>query len=304
MKPIGDLLEGITDQNMRKRLQGLHKAMQAREGQEPAQPSESNKPQKAEIVQLPFWPEPTRGVPNSTLRGALFAAVQGKGRRVMQREIIATQNGMTVRFTGLQLDQSDLDIWEQALHLARQHPLGNRCEFTAHGFLKALGRATGKSDHEWLKNGFARLFGCGVEITHGRFSYGGSLLEVYRDEERQFYRLEINPKLKDLYVAGWTATDWTQRQQLRGKPLALWLHGFYATHADPYPISIETIRQLSGSQTKVKRKFTQNLKKALEEIKAIGAVTDYEISNGLVAVERPPSASQKKHLSKAKPRRK
>ena len=38
--------------------------------------------------------------------------------------------------------------------------------------------------------------------------------------------LEINPKLAKFYgPTQWTQIDWEQRQRLRGKPLALWLHG-------------------------------------------------------------------------------
>jgi len=36
-----------------------------------------------------------------------------------------------------------------------------------------------------------------------------------------------------VYTAGWTGIDWDQRQKLRGKPLALWLHGYYASHRVP-----------------------------------------------------------------------
>ena len=31
----------------------------------------------AKVVQLPLWPEPVRGVPNSVLRSALFGAAAG-----------------------------------------------------------------------------------------------------------------------------------------------------------------------------------------------------------------------------------
>jgi hypothetical protein len=34
----------------------------------------------AKLYQLPLWPEPVRGAPNSFLRSALFAAIQGKTR--------------------------------------------------------------------------------------------------------------------------------------------------------------------------------------------------------------------------------
>ena len=138
----------------------------------------------AKVIQLPLWPEPKRGAPNAVLRGALFAAIQGKGRQYMLRkELVSTQDGVTIRYTGAQLDQADLDVWEQALHLARTQALGTECYFTAHGFLKALGRATGKQNHEWLKAAFARLAATAVEITSGRRTYFGSLIDGgVRDE--------------------------------------------------------------------------------------------------------------------------
>src|SRR5947208_11364678 len=72
----------------------------------------------ANVVQLPLWPELTRGAPNTFLRGALFAAIQGKERRALKGELLACQKGQSIRFTGWQLDQSDLDVWEQAAELA------------------------------------------------------------------------------------------------------------------------------------------------------------------------------------------
>ena len=163
---------GLSDNAFQQRIANLGKQASARE-------------RDSKVYQLPIWPEPARGIPNPVLRGALFAAVQGKNRAVFQRELLACQKGLQIRFTGIQLDQSDLDVWEQALHLARLHPLGTRCEFSVYGFLKALGRKTGKSEHEWLKNSFARLMGCGVELTNQqeRKTYGGSLLEFMRDDD-------------------------------------------------------------------------------------------------------------------------
>ena len=266
---------------------------------------ERSKQQDAKVVFLPKWPEPARGVANSALRGALFAAIQGKDRRYMEREVLTVQKEMKIRFTGMQLNQSDLDVWEQALHLARRHPLGTRCDFSATGFLKGLGQRTGKSQHEWLKYAFARLGSCLVEITHNGKTYFGSLIEGgVRDEYTGQYVLNLNPGLVKIYGAGmWTAMDWEQRLLLRRKPLAQWLQGFYASHADPHPMKVETLHQLSGSRTKEKWKFKQNLVKALNELKAIGSILDFEIKNDLVYVKRVPSTSQKKYIVKSRSRR-
>ena len=295
-----DLLTEITDPSMRERLASIHQGIKKRQKRQP------QKPKSADIVQFPLWPQPVRGVPNSALRGALFAAIQGRDRRYMEGEMLAITKDMQIRFTGMQLDQSDLDVWEQVLHLARIHPLGTRCEFTAHAFLKALGRSTGKPMHEWLKYVFRRLTACAVEITQYGKTYFGSLIEGgIRDENTGLYVLHLNPGLVKLYGAGmWTAIDWQQRQQLRRKPLALWLHGYYASHADPYPMRVEKLMQLSGSRNQARRSYTTKLKKAHEDLVMVGAIKEFEIKDGLVFVDNVPSASQKKHLTRAKPRKK
>ena len=271
-------------------------AQQEQEDQEPRGP--------AKVIQLPLWPEAKRAAPNAVLRAALFAAIQGKGRQYMLRkELIATQDGVTIRYTGGQLDQADLDVWEQVLHLARTQALGTKCYFTAHGFLKALGRSTGKHDHAWLGESLARLSATSVEITASRRTYFGSLIDGgVRDEDTGRYVVEINPKLARFYGrTQWTQIDWEQRQQLRGKPLALWLHGFYASHAAPYPLTVAYLHKLSGSQTKRLRKFKENLTRALRDLEAIDAIEAFEIVGDLVRVRTVPSPSQRKHLAARRP---
>ena len=100
--------------------------------------------QSAAVIRLPLWPEPARGAPNDVLRSALFAAIQGKGREFIKHYLIAAYDGNQIEYTGEQLEQSDLDVWEQVLHLARQHPLGTVCQFKGGAFLKAIGRSRGK----------------------------------------------------------------------------------------------------------------------------------------------------------------
>ena len=270
---------------------------------ETAKKQRRRRPAPAKVIQLPLWPESKRGAPNAVLRAALFAAVQGKGRRYMDREVLAAQRGVTVRFTGMQLDQSDLDVWEQALHLARTQVLGTRCYFTARGFLKALTRQASGQNLEWLKSSLARLAGAVVEISDGRRTYFGTLIERgVRDEETGRYVVEINPDLAAFYGRSqWTQIDWEQRQLLRNKPLALWLHGFYASHAEPHALTVEYLHKLSGSQTKQLRKFKQNLTQALRDLEAAGAIWGFTIQDDRVHVQTMPSKSQQRHLAARRP---
>jgi len=189
----------------------------------------------------------------------------------MQREPIASIAGVTIIYTGPRLDQSDLDVWEGALHLARHTPLGARVAFTERGFLRSIGRggengkSTGKSDREWLKNAFARLSATTVEISQGQYSYAGSLVEEYlRDDSTRRYFLMLNPRMKVMFSRdGYTQVEWRIRQALRGHPLAQWLHGFYSSHADPFPLKVETLHRLCGSETGHGATTTSQKNKAL-----------------------------------------
>jgi hypothetical protein len=250
------------------------------------------------VVQLPLWPEPARGTPNSFLRSALFAAIQGKGRRFLKNALLGAQKGYSVKFTGQQLDQSDLDVWEHAVHLARSHPLGNVCCFRANAFLKAIGRSNGKKDYIWLNESLTRLVACAVEIRHGSKVFVGSLLSsAPRDEQTGIYKLRLDPDTVKLYgSADWTGLQWREREALKGKPLALWLHGFFSSHAAPYPLKVETLRELSGSTNKDTRDFKRRLKSAFADLEAVAGIKA-TFDGDLVSVARIPSPSQLSHLT-------
>jgi hypothetical protein len=287
-----------------KALQSLGETIAAKQKRERA-----NKPKEpAQVIRLPLWPESARGAPNDILRSALFAAIQGKGRAFLKQRLIVAYDGNQIKYTGEQLDQSDLDVWEHVLHLARQHPLGTVCQFKGGAFLKAIGRSTGKADYQWLHSVLLRLSSCTVEFYKAKKIYGRGMVATYNiDETSRRYMVTIDPDTAMLYAAGWTAIDWQQRQQLRGKPLALWLHGYYATHAKPLPVKVETLRALSGSKAAALFKFRQQLRKALGELKAIDAIESWEIDDAdLVTVHRGDAIteSQRRHLTRAKPRRK
>lgn len=239
-------------------------------------------------VQLPLWPEPKRGTPNSFIRSALFAAIQSKDRVFLKEATLASQKGIVIKFTGEQLNQEDLSVWEALVHLARQQPLGQPCEVTAHSLLKSLGMHTGLSQHKQLHSTIIRLTACAVQITHDKKTYFGSLVKSgIKDEITSHYRIELNRDLIRLFGENqWTALDWQQRQALRGKHLTQALHAFYSSHRNPFPIKIKTIKEYVGSKNKQMAGFKVKLKKALDELVEINFLSSYEISDDTVSVQR------------------
>lgn len=270
--------------------------------------------------QLPLWPDPKRGVPNGVLRSALFGAIKRGKRRYIEREPIASVDNTAILYTGPRLDQSDLDVWEGALHLARLAKLGDRIEFTEKGFLRLIGRGgqgglnIGKSDREWLRKVLARLSATTVEIKNGNYVYGGSLIDEYfRDDCSGRYIVILNPRMKVMFNRDhWTQIEWGIRNALRGYPLAQWLHGFYSTHAAPFPYKVETLHRLCGCETGECAKTDAERRKAMlgwlddslaPALRALEAACReatqafaWQINGGLVNVTRQPSPSQQKHL--------
>ncbi len=263
--------------------------------------------QLAQVIRLPLWGEAMRGVPNGLLRSALFGAIAKGKRRFMKDEQIAAVEGVEISYTGERLDQGDLDVWESVLHLARSQSLGDECRVTSYALLKLMGKTDSGKNRATLRTRIIRLRANAVTIKQGRYSYIGGLVdEAYKDEETQVWVIVLNPKLHALYAADqFTQVDWSVRQALDGKPLAQWLHSFYASHAKPYPMRIETLLQLSGSENSELRSSRQKLRKALDAVieacEALGQPFSYAVQGDLVHVERAPSASQQKHL--ARPRK-
>lgn len=257
-------------------------------------------------TRLPQWPEAVRAVPNGFLRSALFGAIARGKRRYMERELIASVEGVEIRYTGARLDQGDLDLWVNVLHIARSQDLGNECRVTAYQLLKMLGKTDAGTNRETLDKRLSRMKATALDVKVGKFSYEGSLIdEVYRAKETREYVIRLNPKISVLFAGDqFTQLDWAIRHALDGQQLAQWLHGYYVSHADPFPMRMETLIKLSGSENENPRSAQQKLRKALDAVveasEAHGQPFSYQALLDLVTVEKKASGSQRRHLTKKK----
>lgn len=242
-----------------------------------------------EPVQLAMWPERELAAPNELSRSSLFPAVHPKKRAMLFDAEIATQGGVTVRYTGPQLDQSYFDVFQGVMHYARGQDAGTEVQFRAVDILRLIGRTAGGSDRRWLYLAFQALTATSVAIVKdGRAVFWGSLLPSGKaDLETGSYVVTISRELAGLFGRGFTRVEWAQRRKLFRRPLARWLQLYYASHAKPHPVSVSFLRELSGSTTQSERKFKQNLKLALAQITEVGVITGWSIDDrGLVRVER------------------
>lgn len=252
--------------------------------------------ENSRMIQLPLWPESKRGTPNSFIRSALFSAIQSKDRVFVDGQVLASLDGITIKYTGQQLNQEDLTLWETLVHLAKENPLGHICSFTAYSLLKAMGLGTGGHEHQRLHKGIIRLAGGICEITHEGKTYFGALIKSgIKDELTSHYAIELNKDLIRLYGdTQWTAINWQQRLDLRRMPLAQALHAYYSSHKEPFPVKLETLKRLTGSRNSQSSDFKRKVKAALDKLIWIGLLESYSVEHNIVTVERIPTKARNK----------
>jgi hypothetical protein len=259
--------------------------------------------------QLDLWPEPERGSPNPFLRSALFAAIQSENRQQIQGpppvkkteqpppRAVVSQKGFTIAYKGQQLDQYDFDVWLQAIHYAKSQPVETECVFHGHAFLKEIGRTGGKLNYTVLDESLTRLVQGFVVIDHGHMHFEGHLISYFlRDNHTRVYKVSFADEIVKLFgYSTFTRLQWKERRALKGKALPLWLHGFYSSHAQPFPLTVEYLHKLCGSRNAAMKSFRAALKRAFKELEKVTGMTA-TFEGNTVTVERQPSGSQAKHL--------
>lgn len=223
-----------------------------------------------------------RASPNYLLRSAVFAVLKKGQRATLIRQRVASQNGYEIYFSGIQLDQADLDVWLHCLHLSGAQ-LGQKIEVGLLQFLRGIGRTSGSASQRWLRDSLVRLGMAVIQIKHDGVTVMVSDRMVVYEEREQVSKssiyLTVSPTMARLFgVARWTALDLATRTKLIGQPLAQWLHAYLATHAKPIPLSIAALRELSGSRTAELRMFRRTLKLALGHLVDAGVLKMWEIT--------------------------
>lgn len=248
--------------------------------------------------QIPLWPQNVRGMPNALARSAIFNVNKSNApRRRLDKEVIASVEGVKIIFTGEELRQDDADVFLEVLHLARDTLLNEKVEFTGYGMLKSLGWGTSTKCYTRLVTTLERLQNGSLTVKFGGNKKGfiGSMVRkfLWNDgtetgtDGKTRWVAYVEPEI----VALFSDDDYTrlareQRQRLRYE-LSKWLHTYYHTHAVPFAHSVKFIHRQCGSQTKELFHFRANLKKALAELQSEGFLTSWLIDdNDLVHVVR------------------
>jgi hypothetical protein len=235
---------------------------------------------------LPEIFEDKRAIPNVFLRGALFGMVRKGKRALVGDKPIFTMSQYEVFFSGYELDQNDLEVWDTLMYLAKTRNVDTELRITLYELCQQMRLSDQKINRENIFNRAKRLqFGQVFIKAHDK-KYVGSLIDdVYVDVEGDGkVVIRYNKRLAPLFADNdYTLISADIRHLLGDNQLARWLYNFYETHNQPMPFAIHFIQKLCRSESSPKE-FKRLIKNALELVKkahlAINPKSkwDYEIT--------------------------
>lgn len=251
---------------------------------------------------LPEIFEDKRAIPNSFLRGALFGMVRKGRRSLVENKPIFTMSQYEVAFSGSEMDQNDLELWDTLIYLARTRNVESELRITLYDLCQQMRLTYNQERTKKIVERAIRLKFGTVIIKTGAKLFAGSLINnVYIDTDGDGKLVvEYNKKLTPLFAEDFTYISADIRHLLGDNQLARWLYNFYESHEKPIPFAIDFIKKLCRSENELKD-FKYKLKISLEQVKkahsAVNAKSkwDYEVTkNNYILIF--PKGKNKKQL--------
>lgn len=230
-----------------------------------------------------------RAMPNHIARSSLFAPVARGRKRIHKDTILVSRGDALIKFWGEQLDESQADVWMQAMYEASRRPLGEPVTIKRAEFLRSIGRKTGNYEYKWLNRtmqalSFAMLV---IEVTRaGKFKMTvGANRALHMIDGFDFdcvaedYTLRIDPRWSEIFATReFALIDWQKRMQFGiRQDMAKALQRLVAT-SDEH-IQRYALEWLKGKleYTGRMRDFEDALKRAMRELERLEIIVDARV---------------------------
>lgn len=254
---------------------------------------ENAEPAKKEKVELfvPGMTESMRAMPNHISRSSLFAPVAPGRKKMHDGTILVSRSDATIKFSGKQLDESQADVWLQAMYEATKQPLGEPIVINRYAFLKALGRTDAGKSYRWLHESMKDLaFGMLViettkngqpKMSIGRTRVMHMIDGFDYDEKTEEYTLRIDPRWHIMYKnREFALIDWEKRMQFgRNQNMAKAMQRLLATSSNR-----EQIYALDWLKSKLEyagrlRDFVAALESAMQELVRLEIAVSWKVAS-------------------------
>ena len=231
---------------------------------------------------LKKWPDYKRAVPSSWLRCELFGISLRPREKI---EKVIKNKYVEIYYSGWTLNQTDLTVWMELLEKSAGQSRWNAI-FDEEQLLIDLGKDVTEFSRCEIENCMRRFVESNIKIMVKKNCFTGALMGEATRNQFGTWSVNFNEQIiRLLNFDNLTFLNPQIRRKLNKRQLALWLTAFYSSHKNPYPMKIETIKDLVGSKSSV-FKFNQNLKRALAAITVADVHFYWTIEKKLLVVKK------------------
>jgi hypothetical protein len=247
---------------------------------------------------FPFWPAEVRCAPNEFLRSALFnARNRNQPRRYLDGVVLAMLGKGRITYRGEELRQDDCDGLAAAGEIRRRNPARRTTSSSRpHAFCKAVGWTPTGDAYAHLRKCLSRLQATSLAFYAERTQITISLSMIpefcWQDlgtgKPLPRYKVKLASQLAELFKGHhYTYVTWLQRNRLP-EGLATWLHGYFSSHREPFPLKIADIQRVADLTIQRPDNLRTAIVRALTALVKVGLLESWTIADERVTVVRRP----------------
>lgn len=214
----------------------------------------------------------------------------------MNDVVLAMLGKGRISYRGEELRQDDATVWLQLVQFATESPLGEYVEFTPNAFCKAVGWSPSGDAYVHLRKCLSRLQATSLAFYAERTQITISLSMIpefcWQDlgtgKPLRRYKVKLAKQLAELFKGHhYTYVAWAQRNQLP-EGLATWLHGYFSSHREPFPLKIADIQRAADLTIQRPDNLRAAIVRALTALVEVGLLESWKIADERVTVVRRP----------------
>lgn len=226
------------------------------------------------LFDLAPWADDMRAMPNDLARAALFTTRNKRmPRAVRERHTVFHVNkDVQITYTGIELRADDDElVWQQVLEYAKRTPIGSPVTFTFYELCNDVGWHSNGRYYDRAEACLTRLQATAIQFSSTRLGRleSVSLVRGFRVLDRgtksSRCQIEITAEMVVLFAGDhYSKFIWEKYRSL--SPTARRMFDYFVSHKEPFPLKLETFRQMCGSDSARPKKWREQTSQACEEL--------------------------------------
>jgi hypothetical protein len=145
------------------------------------------------VVNFPIWSRDQQSLLSKILSSILFTDIEEENKAYLKSSTLFSEQGITVKYTGYQLNQKDFDVWMFLVRGARKTSGGYECNLNTSNVLEL-----GKESH--LESCIEHLIAGIVEVKNSKYTYcSGLVSSFYEDKVTKDQQITLNSDFAKLF---------------------------------------------------------------------------------------------------------